>query len=124
MQSHCMAKQRIALHYTCEQCNKCITMQSNAYANAICFAYANAMADCMSFESNMIMGCNITTAIKSRVTDALSDALKSAQKQPNTRHTMQTILNQDLAAAESGFSTVITIGMKLACELECNEYSE
>ena len=98
MQSHCIAKQRIALHCTGEQCNKRITMHANTHANVVCFAYANAIADCMSLTSNIVLYCNKTNAIKSRVTDALSDALRSAQKQANARPTMQTIEKQDLAA--------------------------
>ena len=62
-------------------------MHSTADASVMRAAYTNIIADCIWFQSNIIMNSNITNAIKSHVTDALSDALKSARKQ----HKLQTL---------------------------------
>ena len=89
-------------------------MRSNADASAMCAAYAIVTADCMWFESNIRMNSNIANAIKSHVTDALSDALTSARKQ----HKLQALhadhseheIWQD---ARSWLSTMITVGICL-----------
>ena len=89
-------------------------MHPNADASVMCSAYANITADCIWLKSNIIVNSNITNAIKSYVTDALSEALTHARKQhkPYTLHANNTE-TKCCAYARSLLSTMIAVGVML-----------
>ena len=89
-------------------------MHSNADASVMCSAYANITADSIWLKSNIIVNLNITTATKSHVTDALSEALTHARKQhkPHTVHANDAD-TKFCADARSLLSTMIAVGVML-----------
>ena len=89
-------------------------MHPNAGASVMCSAYANITADCIWLKSNIIVNSNITNAIESYVTDALSEALTHAHNKhkPYTLHA-NNAETKCCAYARSLLSTMIAVGVIL-----------